>query len=304
MADAQVRVPALPQVPTAATSASIPGAGRIALYALLVVLAVLFLMPVYVMVVNSLKPLDEIRSGNLLALPHAWTLEPWLTAWSTAQIGVQPTGLKPYFLNSFLMVVPAVAISTLIGALNGYILTQYFFRGAHLLFAAMLFSVFIPFQIVLIPMAKTLGMLGLAGTVKGLVLVHVVYGIGFSTLFFRNYYAAFPHELVRSARMDGAGFFGVLGRILLPNSTPIIVVTVIWQFTNIWNDFLFGASFSDFSSFPLTVALNNLVNSSTGVKEYNVHFAGAFIAALPTLLVYLLSGKYFVRGLMAGSVKG
>ena len=304
MADAQVRVPALPQVPAAATSASIPGAGRIALIALLVVLAVLFLMPVYVMVVNSLKPLDEIRSGNLLALPHAWTLEPWLTAWSTAQIGVQPTGLKPYFLNSFLMVVPAVAISTLIGALNGYILTQYFFRGAHLLFAAMLFSVFIPFQIVLIPMAKTLGMLGLAGTVKGLVLVHVVYGIGFSTLFFRNYYAAFPHELVRSARMDGAGFFGVLGRILLPNSTPIIVVTVIWQFTNIWNDFLFGASFSDFSSFPLTVALNNLVNSSTGVKEYNVHFAGAFIAALPTLLVYLLSGKYFVRGLMAGSVKG
>jgi len=280
------------------------GMGRIALYALLVVLAFFFLMPVYVMVVNSLKPLDEIRSGNLMALPQLWTVEPWLTAWSTAQIGVQPTGLKPFFINSFLMVVPAVAISTLLGALNGYILTQFNFRGAHLLFAAMLFSVFIPFQIVLIPMAKTLGLLGLAGTVKGLVLVHVIYGIGFSTLFFRNYYAAFPGELIRSARMDGATFFGVLGRILLPNSGPIIVVTVIWQFTNIWNDFLFGASFSDFSSYPLTVALNNLVNSSTGVKEYNVHFAGAFIAALPTLLVYLLSGKYFVRGLMAGSVKG
>jgi glucose/mannose transport system permease protein len=280
------------------------GIGRVALYALLTVLAVLFLMPVYVMVVNSLKPLDEIRSGNLLALPVDWTFAPWLTAWSTAQIGVQPTGLRPYFINSFLMVLPAVVISTLLGALNGYILTQFRFRGAHLLFAAMLFSVFIPFQIVLIPMAKTLGLLGLAGTVKGLVLVHVVYGIGFSTLFFRNYYAAFPAELIRSARMDGASFFGVLGRILLPNSAPIIVVCVIWQFTNIWNDFLFGASFSDFSSFPLTVALNNLVNSSTGVKEYNVHFAGAFIAALPTLLVYLLSGKYFVRGLMAGSVKG
>ncbi len=280
------------------------GLGRIVLYTLLVLVALLFLMPVYVMVVNSLKPLDEIRSGNLMALPQGWTFEPWLTAWSTAQIGVQPTGLKPFFLNSFLMVVPAVAISTLLGALNGYILTQFRFRGAHLLFAAMLFSVFIPFQIVLIPMAKTLGLLGLAGTVKGLVLVHVVYGIGFSTLFFRNYYAAFPHELVRSARMDGAGFFGVLGLILLPNSAPIIVVTVIWQFTNIWNDFLFGASFSDYSSFPLTVALNNLVNSSTGVKEYNVHVAGAFIAALPTLVVYLLSGKYFVRGLMAGSVKG
>ncbi|MEX8519672.1 MAG: carbohydrate ABC transporter permease [Leptothrix sp. (in: b-proteobacteria)] len=280
------------------------GFGRIALYALLVVLALLFLMPVYVMVVNSLKPLDEIRNGNLLALPIDWSFAPWLTAWSTAQIGVQPTGLKPYFINSFLMVLPAVAISTLLGALNGYILTQFRFRGAHLLFALMLFSVFIPFQIVLIPMAKTLGLLGLAGTVKGLVLVHVIYGIGFSALFFRNYYAAFPAELIRSARMDGAGFFGVLLRILLPNSAPIIVVCVIWQFTNIWNDFLFGASFSDFSSFPLTVALNNLVNSSTGVKEYNVHFAGAFIAALPTLLVYLISGKYFVRGLMAGSVKG
>jgi glucose/mannose transport system permease protein len=278
--------------------------GRIALYAVLVALALVFVLPVYVMIVNSLKPLDEIRSGNLMALPHEWTVAPWLSAWSTAQIGVQPTGLRPFFINSFLLVVPAVAISTLIGALNGYILTQFKFRGANLMFGAMLLTVFIPFQIVLIPMAKTLGLLGLAGTIKGLVLVNVVYGIGFTTLFFRNYYAAFPGELVRSARMDGAGFFGVLGKILLPNSTPIIVVTVIWQFTNIWNEFLFGASFSDFSSYPLTVALNNLVNSSTGVKEYNVHFAGAFIAALPTLVVYLVSGKYFVRGLMAGSVKG
>jgi glucose/mannose transport system permease protein len=277
---------------------------RVVLYAVLLFLALLFLLPVYVMLANSLKPLEEIRSGDLMALPVAWTVEPWLSAWSTAQIGVQPTGLRPYFLNSFLLVVPAVAISTLIGALNGYILTQFRFRGAELLFAAMLFSVFIPFQIVLIPMAKTLGVLGLAGTVSGLVFVNVVYGIGFTTLFFRNYYAAFPYELVRSARMDGAGFFGVLLRILLPNSAPIIIVTVIWQFTNIWNEFLFGASFSDFDSFPLTVALNNLVNSSTGIKEYNVHFAGAFIAAIPTLVVYVLSGKYFVRGLMAGSVKG
>jgi len=278
--------------------------GRVALYAVLIALAFVFVMPVYVMIVNSLKPLDEIRTGNLMALPHDWTIAPWLSAWSTAQIGVQPTGLRPFFINSFLLVIPAVAISTVIGALNGYILTQFKFRGANLMFGAMLLTVFIPFQIVLIPMAKTLGLLGLAGTIKGLIFVNVVYGIGFTTLFFRNYYAAFPGELVRSARMDGAGFFGVLWKILLPNSTPIIVVTVIWQFTNIWNEFLFGASFSDFSSYPLTVALNNLVNSSTGVKEYNVHFAGAFIAALPTLVVYLVSGKYFVRGLMAGSVKG
>src|SRR6516225_5883277 len=269
---------------------------RIVLYVLLAACALVFLMPVYVMLVNSFKPLDEIRSGNLMALPSDWTVAPWLSAWSTAQIGVQPTGLRPFFINSFLLVIPSVALSTLIGALNGYILTQFRFRGAHLMFAAMLFSVFIPFQIVLIPMAKTLGFLGLAGTVKGLVFVNTVYGIGFTTLFFRNYYAAFPGELIRSARMDGAGFFGVMRHILLPNSAPIIVVTVIWQFTNIWNEFLFGASFSDFSSFPLTVALNNLVNSSTGVKEYNVHFAGAFIAALPTLVVYLVSGKYFVRG--------
>jgi glucose/mannose transport system permease protein len=277
---------------------------RIALYAILLACAVMFLLPVYVMVVNSFKPLDEIRTGNLMSWPIDWTIAPWLSAWSTAQIGVQPTGLRPFFINSFLLVIPAVVLSTLIGALNGYILTQFKFRGANLMFAAMLFSVFIPFQIVLIPMARTLGFLGIAGTVKGLIFVNTVYGIGFTTLFFRNYYAAFPAELIRSARMDGAGFFGVMGRILLPNSTPIIVVTVIWQFTNIWNEFLFGASFSDFSSYPLTVALNNLVNSSTGVKEYNVHFAGAFIAAMPTLIVYLVSGKYFVRGLMAGSVKG
>ena len=277
---------------------------RVLLYVVLAACAIVFLLPVYVMVVNSLKPLDEIRTGNLMSLPIDWTVAPWLSAWSTAQIGVQATGLKPFFLNSFLLVIPSVVLSTLIGALNGYILTQFKFRGANVMFAAMLFSVFIPFQIVLIPMAKTLGLLGIAGTIKGLIFVNTVYGIGFTTLFFRNYYAAFPVELIRSARMDGAGFFGVMGHVLLPNSTPIIVVTVIWQFTNIWNEFLFGASFSDFSSYPITVALNNLVNSSTGVKEYNVHFAGAFIAALPTLVVYLVSGKYFVRGLMAGSVKG
>jgi glucose/mannose transport system permease protein len=277
---------------------------RVLLYAVLAFVALVFLAPIYVMVVNSIKPLDEIRAGNLVALPLQPTFEPWLQAWSQAQIGVQATGLKPYFLNSFLMVVPAVVLSTAIGALNGYVLTQFKVRGATLIFGLLLFSVFIPFQIVLIPMARLLGELGLAGTVGGLVFVHTVYGIGFGTLFFRNFYAAFPPELVKSARMDGAGFFVLFWRLMLPNSLPIIVVNVIWQFTNIWNDFLFGASFSDYSSYPLTVALNNLVSSSTGVKEYNVHVAGAFIAALPTLVVYVLSGKYFVRGLMAGSVKG
>jgi glucose/mannose transport system permease protein len=277
---------------------------RVMIYSLLIVAALYYLLPFYIMLVNSLKPLDEIRQGQMMNLPDVWTLEPWRSAWATAQIGVSPTGLKPYFLNSFLMVIPAVVIATALGALNGYVLTKWRFRGDGYVFGLMLFSCFIPFQIAIIPMAALLGFLGLSGTIVGLILVHTVYGLGFTTLFFRNFYAAFPTELVRSAMVDGAGFFKIFTRILLPLSTPIIIVTVIWQFTNVWNDFLFGASFSDFDSFPMTVALNNLVNSSTGVKEYNVHFAGAILAALPTLIVYIVSGRYFVRGLMAGAVKG
>jgi len=279
-------------------------AARFILYIVLIAFAIYYLLPLYVMLVNSFKPLEEIRRGDMLALPEAWTIAPWLSAWSTAQIGVEATGLKPYFLNSIFMVVPAVLLSTVFGALNGYILTKWRFRGDGVIFGLLLLSCFIPFQIVLIPMARMLGILGLAGSTSGLVLVHLVYGLGFTTLFFRNYYAAFPTELVRAAQMDGAGFFRIFYRILLPSSGPIIVVTVIWQFTNIWNDFLFGASFADFDSIPMTVALNNLVSSSTGVKEYNVHFAGAVLAALPTLVVYVVSGRYFVRGLMAGAVKG
>lgn len=277
---------------------------RVALYTALLLFAVYYLLPLYVMLVNSVKPLAEIRQGDMLAFPHMWTFAPWGQAWSTAQIGVQATGLKPYFFNSLLMVVPAVVISTVLGALNGYVLTKWRFRGDGVVFGLLLLSCFIPFQIVLIPMARMLGLLGLAGSTSGLVLVHVVYGLGFTTLFFRNYYTAFPTELVRAAQIDGAGFFRIFFRILLPSSGPIIVVSVIWQFTNIWNDFLFGASFADADSLPMTVALNNLVSSSTGVKEYNVHFAGAILAALPTLVVYVVSGRYFVRGLMAGAVKG
>jgi glucose/mannose transport system permease protein len=277
---------------------------RVLIYVALLVFAFYYLLPLYVMVVNSLKTLDEIRQGGMLSPPHEWTIEPWLSAWSTAQIGVQPTGLKPYFINSIIMVVPAVAISTILGALNGYVLTKWRFRGSNLIFGMLLLGCFIPFQIVLIPMARMLGLLGMAGTIQGLIFVHVIYGLGFTTLYFRNYYEAFPTELVRAAQIDGASFFQIFRRILLPSSGPIIVVSVIWQFTNIWNDFLFGASFSGFSSTPMTVALNNLVNSSTGVKEYNVHFAGAILAALPTLIVYIVSGRYFVRGLMSGAVKG
>lgn len=277
---------------------------RALIYLTLLLFALFYLLPLFVMIANSLKPLSEVTGGNMMALPKVWTLEAWRSALSTAQVGVEPTGLRPYFWNSIQMVVPAVIISTVLGALNGYVLTKWRFRGDTILFGLMLFACFIPFQIVLIPMARVLGILGLAGSTPGLILVHVVYGIGFTTLYFRNYYAAFPTELVRAAQIDGAGFFRIFWRILLPSSGPIIVVSVIWQFTNIWNDFLFGASFSGQSSQPMTVALNNLVQSSTGVKEYNVHFAGAILAALPTLLVYIVAGRYFVRGLMAGSVKG
>jgi glucose/mannose transport system permease protein len=290
-------------VATQDTAVSTGRATRAFIYLLLILFALFYLLPLYVMGINSVKPLEEITGGNMMALPQTWTFAPWASAWSTAQIGVEPTGLKPYFMNSILMVAPAVIISTIVGALNGYVLTKWRFRGDTWVFGLMLFSCFIPFQIVLIPMAMVLGTLGLAGSVPGLILVHVVYGIGFTTLYFRNYYASFPTELIRAAQIDGAGFFRIFWRILLPVSGPIAVVSVIWQFTNIWNDFLFGASFGGTSQ-PMTVALNNLVQSSTGVKEYNVHFAGAILAALPTLLVYIVAGRYFVRGLMAGSVKG
>ena len=274
------------------------------IYFLMIIFAIFFLTPLYVMVVNSFKPLEEIRGGNMLALPQAFQLIPWGTAWSKAQIGVQATGLRPYFLNSIKMVIPAVFMSTLMGSLGGFVLSKWQYPGDKLLFGLILFGCFIPFQIVLIPTARVLGSMHLAGTTSGLVLVHTVYGLGFTTLFFKNTYDSFPAELVQSAQVDGAHFFKIFRDIILPNSTPIIVVSVIWQTTNIWNDFLFGVSFGDATSQPMTVALNNLVSSSTGVKEYNVHFAGALMAALPTLTIYMVSGRYFVRGLMSGSVKG
>ncbi len=283
------------------------GGGRIAgivIYALLLFFAVIFLLPLFVMVVTSLKSLDEIRDGNVLALPLAPTVAPWLAAWGSACIGLTCNGIKGYFGNSIAMVVPAVAISTVLGALNGYVLTKWRFPGHKVVFALILFACFIPFQAVLIPVARVLGIVGLGNSIIGLILVHVIYGLGFTTLFFRNYYEAFPTELVRAAQIDGAGFFQIFRRILLPMSGPIIIVTVIFQFTNIWNDFLFGASFTSGDGVPMTVALNNLVNTSTGVKEYNVDMAAAIIAAFPTLFVYVVAGRYFVRGLTAGAVKG
>ena len=274
------------------------------LYFLLFIFALYYLAPLFVMVTTSLKDLEEIKTGSLISLPREVTFDAWLTAWSGACSGIKCEGLKPYFWNSILMAVPAVAISTFIGAVNGYVIAQWRFRGANLIFSLMLFGCFIPFQVILLPMARLLGILGLAGSIQGLVFVHVVYGLGFTTLFFRNYYVTISPELIRAAKIDGAGFFRIFWSVFLPLSLPIIVVTVIWQFTQIWNDFLFGVSFSQAGTQPINVALNNIVNSTTGVKEYNVDMAAAIIAALPTLFVYIVAGKYFIRGLTAGSVKG
>jgi glucose/mannose transport system permease protein len=293
---------------------------RVVIYGLLLFFALIYLIPLFVMLVTSFKTMDEIQNGNMLDLPVAPTLAPWARAWGEACVGLTCAGIKGYFWNSIKMVVPAVLISTMLGALNGYVLTKWRFPGHTLVFGLMLFACFIPFQSVLLPMATVLGQFGQLGKylqnttglswgfgnpTVNLIFVHVVYGLGFTTLFFRNYYEAFPTELVKAAMVDGASFFQIFRRVLLPNSLPIFVVTVIYQFTNIWNDFLFASAYAGSGDvMPMTVALNNVVNTSTGVVEYNVNMAAAMIAALPTLLVYVVAGRYFVRGLMAGAVKG
>ncbi len=278
--------------------------GRIFIHVLLIIAALYFLVPFVVMLLTSVKTMDDIRTGNLISFPVEITLDSWEAAWNSACIGVKCQGIKGYFWNSVKMVVPAVVLSTLIGAMNGYVFSKWRFKGSEVLFSLLLVGCFIPFQVILLPMARTLGHLGIAQSITGLVTVHVVYGLSFTTLFFRNYYVSIPDELVKAARIDGAGFFRIFFRIILPVSKPIIVVCVIWQMTQIWNDFLFGVVFSTGDTQPVTVALNNLVNTSTGVKYYNIDMAGAIICALPTLLVYVVAGKYFLRGLTAGAVKG
>lgn len=280
------------------------------IYAILLVSAAAFLMPLVAMVFTSLKSMPEITglgeyaSNTILTPPRDPSLEAWVTAWSGACIAVSCEGLRPYFLTSIVMVVIAVAISVTVGAINGYILSKWRFRGDTIIFGLLLFGCFIPFQIVLLPIAQILGIMNISGTLAGLIFVHVTYGIAFTTLFFRNFYVTIPDEVIKAARIDGAGFWAIFVLIVLPVSGPIAIVAVIWQFTSIWNDFLFGASFGGTNSRPLMVGLNNLVNTSTGVKLYNVNMAGAMIAALPTMLVYIVAGRYFVRGLMAGAVKG
>ena len=274
------------------------------LFLILGVFAIYYLAPMYVMIVTSFKSMDEIRKGNLMMLPKEFLLDAWKIAWGGRGYDAGDVFLRPFFWNSTKMVVPAVVISTFLGAINGYILTKWRFKGDNIIFLLFLFGCFIPYQAILLPMARTLGALGISNSITGLVLVHSVYGLSFTTLFFRNYYVSIPDEMIKAARIDGAGFFKIFFKVLLPISAPIIVVTVIWQFTNIWNDFLFGSSFSFGEAAPIQVALNNMVLTSTSVKQYNVDMAAAFIAGFPTLVVYILAGKYFIRGLTAGSVKG
>jgi len=277
---------------------------RLALWSVLLLFAAVFLLPMYVMVTTSLKDMEQIRQGNLLSLPTSPSFDAWSKAWSHACTGVDCGGLKPFFMNSVVMVIPAVLISTLLGAINGYVLSKWRFRGSEVIFALMLFGVFMPMQVVLLPMSQVLGWLGMASSLWGLVAVHIIAGLASTTLFFRNYYVGLPDELVKAAMLDGAGFWRIFWRIIVPLSTPITVVTLIWQFTNIWNDFLYGIVFSGADSKPITVGLNNLANTTSSVKEYNVDMAAAMIAGLPTLFVYIVAGKYFVRGLTAGAVKG
>jgi glucose/mannose transport system permease protein len=283
---------------------------RAFVYFVLLVSAAFFLMPLLAMIFTSLKTMPEItgaagfENNTILTPPQDPSTAAWGAAWSSACIAVACEGLRSYFWNSTLMVIFAVFFSVMLGAVNGYVLSKWRFRGDNIIFGMLLFGCFIPFQIVLIPMARLLGILDIAGTIPGLVFVHVCYGVPFTTLFFRNFYVTIPDELVKAARIDGAGFWAIFFLILVPISAPIFVVAIIWQFTGVWNDFLFGASFAGADARPLMVALNNLVNTSTGTKAYNIDMAGAMIAALPTMLVYIVGGRYFVRGLTSGAVKG
>jgi len=277
---------------------------RIFIYALLIIAAIYFLIPFFVMVITSVKTLNDIRTGNLISLPREFTLAAWYKAWDSACTGINCEGVKGYFFNSVQMVIPAVLISTSIGAVNGYVFSKWRFKGSETFFTFLLIGCFIPFQVILLPMSVMLGWIGIAQSIYGLIFVHVVYGLAFTSLFFRNYYVTIPDEIIKAAKIDGSGFFRIFWKIIIPVSAPVFVVVIIWQTTQIWNDFLFGVAFSGSQSQPVTVALNNIVNTSTGVKEYNVDMAAALIAGIPTLIVYIVAGKYFLRGLTAGAIKG
>jgi glucose/mannose transport system permease protein len=277
---------------------------RIGLYAFLCVSAVFFLLPLYVMVATSLKTMDEIRSGAIFALPQNWTVEPWIKAWSSACTGLNCDGIQVGFWNSVTITVPSVILSIAVASLTGYALSFWRVRGSNLVFAILLLGAFIPYQIFIYPLVRLYSQTGLYSTLAGIVITHTVFGLPVLSLLFRNYYASLPIELFKAARVDGGGLWQIFVRLMLPMSIPILVVAVILQVTGIWNDFLFGVVFAGREHLPMTVQLNNLVNSTQGEKEYNVNMAATMLTALVPLVVYFTSGRWFVRGIAAGAVKG
>ncbi len=277
---------------------------NIFLYGTLFVVAVYYLLPLYVMVVTSLKGMPEIRLGNIFSPPVEITFEPWVKAWSQACTGLNCDGLSRGFWNSVRITVPSVVLSIALASVNGYALANWRFKGADIFFTILIVGAFIPYQVMIYPIVILLREIGLYGSLWGLVIVHSIFGMPILTLLFRNYFASVPEELFKAARVDGAGFWGIYFRIMLPMSLPIFVVAVILQVTGIWNDFLFGVVYTRPDTYPMTVQLNNIVNSVQGVKEYNVNMAATILTGLVPLIVYFASGKLFVRGIAAGAVKG
>ena len=263
-------------------------------YFVLIVAALFYLMPIYVLLATALKPLKDVSVPNMWNFPIHFSLSGFAEAFEK---------LGPNMKNSFALVIPATLISAFLGSINGYIFSKVRFRGDNLIFALILFGMFIPYQSILLPLIQFLQKIHLYDSIGGLIFANTVYGLPITTLMFRNYYMDVPNELIEAAHIDGTGMFGAYWRILIPLSVPAFVVVVIWQFTNIWNEFLFAVTVtSDPAKQPITVALVNLAGSQ--VVEWNVQMAGALLAALPTLLVYIFLGKYLIRGLLAGSVKG
>jgi len=277
---------------------------NIFLYGTLIVVALYYLLPLYVMIVTSLKGMPEIRLGNIFSPPVEITFEPWVKAWSQACTGLNCDGLSRGFWNSVRITVPSVILSIAIASVNGYALANWRFKGADTFFIILIVGAFIPYQVMIYPIVIILREIGIYGSLTGLVIVHSIFGMPILTLLFRNYFTSMPEELFRAARVDGAGFWGIYLRIMLPMSLPIFVVAIILQVTGIWNDFLFGVVYTRPDTYPMTVQLNNIVNSVQGVKEYNVNMAATILTGLVPLIVYFISGKLFVRGIAAGAVKG
>jgi glucose/mannose transport system permease protein len=277
---------------------------RIGIYAFLASAALCFLLPLYVMLATSFKPMDEIRAGSILALPSAWTIEPWRQAWSSACTGVDCGGIRVGFWNSVAIAVPSTVIPILLGALNGYALSFWKPRYANLLFGVLMAGAFIPLQVMIYPLVRLLAALGMFSSLGGIVLVHVVFSMPVMTLLFRNYYSGIPRELFHAARIDGGGFFRIFVQLMLPMSLPVIVVAAIMQVTGVWNDYILGLTFAGRENLPMTVQLNNVINTTTGTRLYNVNMAATILTSLVPLAIYFVSGRWFVRGIAAGAVKG